>query len=576
MRPLTLSLALLLSLPAALAQSDLGVSIKTTPALAEVGQFLMYEVTVANAGPELARDIRATLEFPLLIDAFADARCDIESARDLRCGVDFLAAGATTTFSVTGRFGFPQDQQTVEATAAVRAATADPNPANDTASHVVKVLDPRLLTVSINAPEERRADGTATWYVAVQNHTRHVASGRKLQLTMNSGETFVAAPAGCVIQRNVVTCDLPPIAPSTSLEPPLPLAFTVQHPRAGHSYAFANVLFGGTGSAEAVFARKYIVTSPADAGPGSLREIIGVVNTECASDEPCNIEFAIDDAIRPLTPLPVIRARDIGLVRGVQLDGSALTSGHGLAFMNAVYVRVKNLHIHSFPWNGIDVREFSSVVTITGNRIEGNGGRGLEVNRVVGLVDSNQFLRNGRSGAFFGTGGSVAFRNNVAEGNGASGVYFGPNIDQTVVEGNHILDNVHAGVALASFARITVRGNSIRHNNNGGIDIGLNGPSVGGTPVITSAKYENGVTLIEGHAESAEFVYLYANSSLESGDLAEGETFLGRTSGGHFKFRFDGDLRGQYINGVATLYSSRHIEDNGRTTSEFGRATAVE
>ena len=41
------TLAFLLSLPAAaLAQSDLGVSIKTTPAVAEVGQFLTFEVTV--------------------------------------------------------------------------------------------------------------------------------------------------------------------------------------------------------------------------------------------------------------------------------------------------------------------------------------------------------------------------------------------------------------------------------------------------------------------------------------------------------------------------------------------------
>ena|GEM_PF-6441034 len=101
--------------------------------------------------------------------------------------------------------------------------------------------------------------------------------------------------------------------------------------------------------------------------------------------------------------------------------------------------------------------------------------------------------------------------------------------------------------------------------------------------MITSARYENGVTTISGHSlagNNSRQVLLYANTSLEPGGLAEGEQYLGSTStmlGAQttFTLTFNGDLRGKYVNGVS-FAAVWWYDEAVPATSEFGRAVRVE
>ncbi|HEX7832382.1 MAG TPA: hypothetical protein VF787_22175, partial [Thermoanaerobaculia bacterium] len=97
------------------------------------------------------------------------------------------------------------------------------------------------------------------------------------------------------------------------------------------------------------------VTSAADAGPGTLRAAIETLNDACTRDQvPCWVRFAIDEVIRPVTPLPVITAPDFEIDGrpGVELDGSLLTAGHGLDIRGEGPAVISNLAIGGFPWDG--------------------------------------------------------------------------------------------------------------------------------------------------------------------------------------------------------------------------------
>ncbi|HEX2060651.1 MAG TPA: hypothetical protein VHK90_07915, partial [Thermoanaerobaculia bacterium] len=127
-------------------------------------------------------------------------------------------------------------------------------------------------------------------------------------------------------------------------------------------------------------------------------------------------------------------------------------------------------------------------------------------------------------------------------------------------------------------------------------DIGLDGPTGnvdgfpgrGGIyppPVITSARWDNGVTTITGVVQRAAFAWnthvdLYANTHLDPDGFAEGETYLATVTverNGTFTAILPRDLRGKYVNGVTLRNEAVPYDDVGESaTSEFGRAMRVE
>jgi parallel beta-helix repeat protein len=380
---------------------------------------------------------------------------------------------------------------------------------------------------------------------------------------------------------------------------------------------------------EAVFYHPFRVTSTADSGPGSLRQAILDANAACSSDDgklPCSIRFEIPPpvpaegwfTIAPRTPLPSITVTDL-LVDGeaqtaltgntnalgpeIFLLGSQAGDGaEGLDLLSgAAYVR--GLAIGGFAGNGI--RSVTRYILFgedhhiiernylgtdpTGATAVPNGLRGLTGDGFRGEITGNVISGNRRSGVFLTGSSSLTMRDNrigVAAatddplGNGASGVFLGAG--GALLEHNVIAYNSDFGIALPGFGGVQILENRIIHNVQPGIDIGLDGPTLGTAPRITSARFDpsTGETVVEGITQaqanvytSSETAYVYANTRDEAG----GDIFLGSVladGNGKFTLRYHGDMTGKYIDAMY-LQVLDFGDGTAQQSSEFGARTRM-
>jgi hypothetical protein len=399
------------------------------------------------------------------------------------------------------------------------------------------------------------------------------------------------------------------------MRPPVPLFLVLLASLTVHAQ-----VPGPGAPADTTLWRDFMVTTTADSGPGSLRQAILDINAECTvpagSNPPaCRARFDIEPklggdffhTIQLLTPLPALdvpRSSIDGSLEdqsntlgpSIALDGSRLTDGNGITVASGES-DIKAIAVGNFPQNGVYAGGTARVnvdrayvgVNALGLVATPNGSRGITTERVAGTITNCLIAGNRRSGIFMAgpLGGGVQIRNNrigVASvngfygiPNGASGIFIGPydrGSESTLIEDNVIAGNEQFGIALANGAQALARRNRIYANGLGGIDIGLDGPTLDGidpAPVITSATYANGQTTITGLVPSsatATTVELFANSEIDADGFAEGEEILGTVPvmEGQFALTVPRDLRGKSVNGVALTTS----------VSEFGRALPVQ
>ena len=383
------------------------------------------------------------------------------------------------------------------------------------------------------------------------------------------------------------------------------------------------------------YVRRLVVTSSADDGPGSLRATLIEANARCLGDVQCHIHFAINEpvppsgwfTIRPRTPLPEITAQAVTLDATTQaaasgdtnklgpevlLDGSALTSGNGLVLRENGAAGVAGFAIGNFPENGIhgltaDSNLFSFGfaanyigVDPTGTRAMPNargimlagGYGGMSKNVISGNVHSAVFLWDNRSFQFFDNRVGVAAHSDDPIPNGASGVFIaGSNQAQfsnVGITNNVIANNGHFGIAYTQAVWGNVGANRIWNNGHGAIDINLDGPSdaVLATPRITRAFWDGSATVIEGtvpawvtgSVSQKYAALLFANTQLDPGGYAEAELPLRSAEAdqaGRFTLRYDGDLRGKYVNGLTIMRINFFREYETTRTSELGQAVLV-
>jgi len=348
-----------------------------------------------------------------------------------------------------------------------------------------------------------------------------------------------------------------------------------------------------------------LVTSTNDDGPGSLRQAIVDVNRECAQpvfelERRCTIAFQIDDpVIRPVTPLPVVTANVAIDGRGeIVLDGSALTEGNGLTLRSVGFVWISDLAIVNFPGNGIESR--GHYVEVRRCRLGDNGLRGIHVegDESRAIVDDSVISGNRRAGGFFWTSGGVLLERNDIIGNGASGLFFHKprySIDGFSAVANAIANNGQAGIAASLAAAGDWGRNTFRDNGGEAIDIGLDGPTlevthgwpglggVVGAPTVTSARFEDGATIIEGRIATTSdlfrfdsgTVHVYRSAAVDG----EADEFLGSvraSPSGDFTFRIERDLRGQFVKASTFFVYVYNWDDPAPGTSELGLPKLVE
>jgi hypothetical protein len=443
----------------------------------------------------------------------------------------------------------------------------------------------------------------ATFQWSVYNFGDAAAASTVLTMPLPAGARFIGGTpfftsAACSEASGVVTCSLGsvPAMPDVPRSPVI-VSFDVFAPNGGGVFDTIATLTSPSISKPLTekmtldVYRDFTITSNADSGQGTLRQMILDTNAICLDAATCRIHFdlgASPATITPLTPLPAITSLSaifstdmpvttpIDTPRKVSIDGSKLTKGDGLVITTAGAVGISGLNVHHFPWNGIVAFGGSGAVSVSLSFADDNGMRGVALLSGSSLNFLRGAARNNRgSGIYVSAAGAAA---DVAEstiaGNGASGIF--SDAVGALISLNTIVHNGQFGVAITKRSSTYLLDNSISQNGVLGVDRGLdfrsiNDPAVPNAPTILDATYDASTnsTVVRmrwdatpeqlatfGHI--AQF-YLYANTTVGGYGQPEAERKLEkkgeqRGSDGVDVIRVDGDLRGQVVTAYATIY----------------------
>jgi hypothetical protein len=454
----------------------------------------------------------------------------------------------------------------------------------------------------------------------------NAAEAKDVRIRYASDVSQIITPVSSNWACTAGICILPaPLAPGASAR--LELRFNFTAPARKELLFDGSATINGTGQpwfviAGAALYRSFPVTNTADSGAGSLRAAIDALNAEpqCA-DVPCAVDFALPEGSRIaiLSPLPQIVARDV-LVDGtggtVALDGAAQHAGNGLDFARGDRAEVTGLTLRNFPDNAVVVRNrhrttpFDATARLYVNhcRIEGNF-RGISISPgwfAGGAFTDNVIAHNVRTGIFdwsehdpgFPLASALLIQGNTISDNGASGIFLGEGSDGALVLDNVIERNRDFGLAIARGAiNVRVRANSIAHNGNSAIDLGLDGPDRGAVTsrfgvhlvaTVLQATYDpaTNTTTVTGLPSvtpistcdlcQTNIVSLFANDAAEHGQYSEAQTYLGdaQPNLGGFVFNYNGDLRGKYLTALTTLWSNL-VGSNLYNAGELSKAFLV-
>jgi uncharacterized repeat protein (TIGR01451 family) len=550
-----LLLALLLSLPLFAQNADLRITGEAEAiGKVRIGDIVELRVTVENLGPGSADNTRATVTVPAgmtlhsvhVTPPFA-ATCTNDPV-SATCNFGNLSTVSRTMF-VNVRM--PVEVGTFGVTSTVTSDTPDPSPGNNTAVTNIETENRIQYWVYITPVISRVEPGAAvklearlTSYPASLPGTRFTLDIRSINGTI---ETIESENWQCTIDGTRAECTIAAPSSNCCIDEPVQITMrTNDDPRGGEARltidatADAPGEFFETAQAIVEIFRHILVTSTADSGEGTLRAAFEDVNASCA-ETPCRIDFALPGpvpsegwfTIVPETPLPPLRAARVTLdgttqtaltgdtnPKGPEVAIDGHLAGEGIEVHAHCQGAVRGLALGHFHrnqalWLTHDRRQcierplqFEDRYEISGNHIgvDPTGTvawpnlRGLRLDD-AGRVDvrKNVISRNTYSGVWMWRG-SAAFRENWIQHNGASGIFFGPEVQFGEVLANVIDGHPHMGVAVARGAnQVDIRQNSMRDNLGLGIDWGLDGMNAqveddrGGAPnapVLLSAVYD--------------------------------------------------------------------------------------
>ena len=362
----------------------------------------------------------------------------------------------------------------------------------------------------------------------------------------------------------------------------------------------------------------YRVSTTADSGAGSLRDVIDSVNTTCLRD--CRIDFDLPagSLIEPLTPLPVITAcarLDVGTApvtrtgdRAIELSGARLTTGHGLVYRATCpgatgaspLLWINGLAINRFPWNAIHIAEGPFIcrgcfigTDLTGRQARANG-RGISVDHEHSFVRILESVLSGnhRSALFAWTAREVRVEKSsigtTPEGlplpNGASGIFIRHGF--LVATESTIANNRDFGIAVSTEAKMLTFANAMPQNGVQAIDYQLDGrtlhaPNMPDVPELTGAVYDaaSGKTIVTGRVTITRAgVYRHLiDLYVDDASVSTGINLPFRVEPGDHTFtvQHTGDLRGKRV----TVTNSRgYDEQDGALaeTSEMSNGATVQ
>ncbi|HEY8133247.1 MAG TPA: right-handed parallel beta-helix repeat-containing protein [Thermoanaerobaculia bacterium] len=341
------------------------------------------------------------------------------------------------------------------------------------------------------------------------------------------------------------------------------------------------------------------VTSSADSGPGSLRQAILDANSG-ACPSPCLITFGSlpgVTTVEPLTPLPDITAAHVHIRSqppyrswSLEISGTKATSGSGL-HLHCSDCGVGALIINGFPGSGIVIEDGANVdvsacvigLDPTGTRAVPNRQNGIAIVRGHNIsIGSNTIAGNlgngiyavGATNLFLGL--NIIGKQYLPQGsgdrifpNGATGVFL-MDVHNASFLGNTIVNNALDGVAVLGTSTgvkiedpqlpTLIYGNGLLP-----IDIGFDGVTEEGRPVLSVADTSNGFARVIGAVHAAPNskvdLNIFASDSLNALRTGDAKTHLNAAKVttdadgfASFELRFlpRSDITGQWISATAT------------------------
>jgi uncharacterized repeat protein (TIGR01451 family) len=197
-------------------QADLALAKSASGSTITPGTDVTYTLTATNRGPDAAADVRVSDALPAgLTFVSASPECGASGA-EVTCTVSSLAAGAAQSFTVTARIASSVTGQ-VTNTATVASATADPNPADNTATLRLPSAGVASLSIAKQASRAVLAPGDQVLYtLVVGNDGPSDATGVTVSDTPPAGlvlESAKPAQGTCQIVGGRVSCSLGTLAP---------------------------------------------------------------------------------------------------------------------------------------------------------------------------------------------------------------------------------------------------------------------------------------------------------------------------------------------------------------------------
>ena len=195
--------------------ADLSLVKTVSPNPVIPGRPVTYTLTVHNAGPSDATGVSLFDELPAALLHAAAPGCAV-TLGVLGCQVGTVAAGATTTVTVTGTLSADVDPGTVSNTASVTATTPDPDLSNNTSTVSAGVAQANLAVTKKPSAPSVRPGGTLSWTITSTNHGSGPARHTVVTDRIPDGTTLVGvrtSQGSCTSAGQVVTCSIGTVEP---------------------------------------------------------------------------------------------------------------------------------------------------------------------------------------------------------------------------------------------------------------------------------------------------------------------------------------------------------------------------
>lgn len=151
--------------------ADLGLTVAATPNPVTAGNSISYELTIANTGPSVARNVTLTdpVPSPVNVTSLAvsspAASCDLRvNTNTVQCQAGDLAPGRSVVITVYGTVAASTPAGPLTDTASVTSSTADPVPANNSASVTTQVITRADLGIALTSDKDVYKPSTVIHY----------------------------------------------------------------------------------------------------------------------------------------------------------------------------------------------------------------------------------------------------------------------------------------------------------------------------------------------------------------------------------------------------------------------------